>query len=86
MTSNTRTIKEILFDQWDPIGVGPYKNAESVGISDEYDDVLNRILSSTDQREPNLEKMLEEFERSIGVQVDPDRRSLAAQRIAALFV
>ncbi len=37
-------IRTVLFNKWDPIGVGPMSRALKLGIMDEYDDLIKELL------------------------------------------
>lgn len=85
MTVDTEIIRQVLFDEWDPIGVGPYARASSNGILDEYDEVVDRL--SVSSRAEEIICVLEEFEKNIGLNApaSKERRAAAANRLERIF-
>ena len=81
----THNITKILFDDWDPIGVGPYEKASEMGINDEYDEVVWSIMRSTDHSEMGIDAVLRRFESEIGLQGNSVARINAAKKIGALL-
>lgn len=82
-----QSIREVLLNVWDPIGVGPYERASSIGTLDEYDAVVNRLVLSFGCDVETVSAILRSFESEIGLQdvADARRRELAAVDIRRLY-
>lgn len=88
MQNNTKrdlhTIKKILLEQWDPIGVG-----QALAIDDEYDDYASgvyKILSEGTNVKTKLIVYLQEIEsEKMGLVPDQDKNTKVVQKLIHSF-